>query len=113
MGAVWGGACAGSASSDAAPSRGYRRREPERTLLHATVRAHWKTFLAEMEERGEAGASPPRVVGGGVERYLGGGILAKGVAREGGGGGTELRLYLLLPRPPAKWGDVAPGSATH
>src|SRR6266404_2292814 len=52
MGAVWGGACAGSASSDAAPSRGYRRREPERTLLHATVRAHWKTFLAEMEERG-------------------------------------------------------------
>ena len=27
----------------------YRRREPERTLLHATVRAHWKTFLAEVE----------------------------------------------------------------
>ena len=27
----------------------YRRREPERTLLHATVRAHPKTFLAEME----------------------------------------------------------------
>src|SRR5882672_9702959 len=71
MGAVWGGACAGSASSDAAPSRGYRRREPERTLLHATVRAHWKTFLAEMEERGEAGANLPWFVAGEFERYLG------------------------------------------
>ena len=81
MGAVWGGACAGSASSDAAPSRGYRRREPERTLLHATVRAHWKTFLAEMEERGEAGANLPRFVAGEFERYLGCGILANGFAR--------------------------------
>src|SRR5438445_800355 len=71
MGAVWGGACAGSASSDAAPSRGYRRREPERTLLHATVRAHWKTFLAEMEERGEAGANLPWFVAGEFERYHG------------------------------------------
>src|SRR5882724_10900381 len=41
----------------APPVSRYRRREPERTLLHATVRAHWKTFLAEVEERGEAGAS--------------------------------------------------------
>src|SRR6266850_6990070 len=81
MGAVWGGACAGSASSDAAPSRGYRRREPERTLLHATVRAHWKTFLAEMEERGEAGANLPRFVAGEFERYLGCGMLANGFAR--------------------------------
>ena len=48
----------------------YRRREPERTLLHATVRAHWKTFLAEVEERGEAGASLPRFVVGEFERYL-------------------------------------------
>src|SRR5712671_7435978 len=81
MGAVWGGACAGSASSDAAPSRGYRRREPERTLLHATVRAHWKTFLAEMEERGEAGANLPWFVAGEFERYLGCGMLANGFAR--------------------------------
>src|SRR5437588_3671879 len=79
MGAVWGGACAGSASSDAAPSRGYRRREPEGTLLHATVREHWKTFLAEMEERGEAGL--PRFVVGEFKRYLTCGILANGFAR--------------------------------
>jgi len=59
----------------------YRRREPERTLLHATVRAHWKTFLAEVEERGEAGASLPRFVAGEFERYLACGILAHGFAR--------------------------------
>jgi hypothetical protein len=29
----------------------YRRREPERTLLHATVRAHWKTFLGRHGNR--------------------------------------------------------------
>ena len=52
----------------------YRRREPERTLLHATVRAHWKTFLAEVEERGEAGTSLPRFVMGEFERYLACGI---------------------------------------
>src|SRR5882762_7450792 len=81
MGTVWGGACTGSASSDAAPGRGYRRREPERTLLHATVRAHWKTFLAEMEKLGEAGANLPRFVAGEFERYLECGILANGFAR--------------------------------
>lgn len=67
-----------TASANAAGS-GYRRREPERTLLHATVREHWKTFLAEMEERGEAGL--PRFVVGEFERYLGCGILANGFAR--------------------------------
>jgi len=50
----------------------------ERTLLHATVRAHWKTFLAEVDERGEAGASLPRFVVGEFERYLACGILAHG-----------------------------------
>jgi len=56
----------------------YRRREPERTLLHATVRAHWKTFLAEVEE-GSAGASLPGFVVGEFERYLACGILAHGI----------------------------------
>jgi len=64
-----------SASANAAGS-GYRRREPERTLLHATVREHWKTFLAGMEERG--GASLPRFVVGEFERYLACGMLANG-----------------------------------
>src|SRR5947208_15961497 len=59
----------------------YRRREPERTLWHATVRAHWKTFLAEVEEGAEASASLPRFVVGEFERYLACGILAHGFAR--------------------------------
>jgi hypothetical protein len=59
----------------------YRRREPERTLLHATVRAHWKTFLAEVEEGCGGGGSLPRFVVGEFERYLACGILANGFAR--------------------------------
>jgi len=58
----------------------YRRREPERTLLHATVRAHLKTLLAEMEQRGD-GAGLPGFVISEFERYLACGILANGFAR--------------------------------
>src|SRR6266853_1813422 len=65
----------------APPVSRYRRREPERTLLHATVRTHWKTFLAEVEERGEMSASLPRFVVGEFERYLACGILVHGFAR--------------------------------
>jgi hypothetical protein len=73
---------AAGVSAVAAPfASRYRRREPERTLLHATVRAHWKTFLAEVEERGEAGASLPRFVVGEFDRSLACGILAHGFAR--------------------------------
>jgi len=50
MGGIRDGACTGSASSGAATSPRYRRREPERTVLHEAVRAHLKTFLAEMEQ---------------------------------------------------------------
>jgi hypothetical protein len=61
---------AGVSAVGAALASRYRRREPERTLLHATVRAPWKTFLAEVEEGGEAGASLPGFVVGEFERYL-------------------------------------------
>ncbi len=63
------------------PAQGIDAARPERTLLYATVRAHLKPFLAEMEERGEAGASLPRFVVGEFERYLAYGILANGFAR--------------------------------
>ena len=56
----------------------YRRREPERTLLHATVRQHWKSFLAEMES---GGSSLPGFVEGEFQRYLRCGVLAHGFAR--------------------------------
>jgi len=62
------------------PSPRYRRREPERTVLYETVRAHLKTFLAEMEQRGD-GAGLPGFVVMEFERYLACGILANGFAR--------------------------------
>src|SRR5919201_3788606 len=76
MGEAEDAACTAPAS---AASR-YRRREPERTLLHATVRAHLKTFLAEMEQRSD-GAGLPGFVISEFDRYLACGILANGFAR--------------------------------
>lgn len=80
MGGVRAGACTGSTSLRASMRPGYRRPELERTLLHATVRTHLKTFLAEMEQRGD-GAGLPGFVISGFERYLACGILAHGFAR--------------------------------
>jgi hypothetical protein len=67
-------------ASPAPTNPGYRRREPERTLLHETVRAHLRTFLAELEQRAD-GAGLPGFVISEFERYLDCGILAKGFAR--------------------------------
>jgi len=67
-------------SSSAAPHRGYRRREPESTLLHETIRENLKTFLARVEERGD-GIGLPRFVVFEFERYVSCGILANGFAR--------------------------------
>src|SRR6266851_3673372 len=69
----------------------WRRREPERTLLHATVRAHLRTFLEEGRARTGEGAGLPRFVEAEFERYLACGILAHGFARvRCGGCGDEL-----------------------
>jgi hypothetical protein len=56
-------------------------REPEHTLLHATVRAHLRTFLEEARARTSDGAGLPRFVEAEFERYLACGILAYGFAR--------------------------------
>src|SRR5882762_4061213 len=56
----------------------YRRREPEKSLLHETVRAHLKTFVAEIEQDG---SGLPHFVVAEFERYLRCGILAHGFAR--------------------------------
>lgn len=58
---------------------GYRRREPEKSLLHQTVREHLRTFLAETEERND-GSGLPRPVVAEFERYLRCGIVASGFA---------------------------------
>ena len=74
------GIAAASFPSHAAPSR-YRRREPERSLLHATVRDHLKTFLGEAAQHSDTGAGLPRFVAAEFERYLACGILSNGFAR--------------------------------
>src|ERR1700710_2354627 len=64
-----GGPCPARANGSA-----YRRREPESTLPHATVRAHLKTFLAQVEQRSD-GTGLPRFVVSEFERYLAEGEL--------------------------------------
>ena len=58
----------------------YRRREPERSILYETVRAHWNTLLAEVAQRTDGGSLPGFVIAE-FERYLSCGILANGFAR--------------------------------
>jgi hypothetical protein len=67
-------------TSSVAHEPGYRRRQPESTLLHETIRENLKTFLAHVEERGD-GIGLPRFVISEFERYLACGILANGFAR--------------------------------
>ena len=55
----------------------YERRRPEKTVLYATVREHWKTFLADLEARVELPALPAFVMAE-VEGFLRCGTLAHG-----------------------------------
>jgi len=52
----------------AALTRGYHRREPEKTVLYQAVQAHLATFLAELREVDERGL--PRYVELEFARYL-------------------------------------------
>ena len=61
----------------AALGDGYRRPEPEATVLHQSVRGHLSTFLAEAADRGGL----PRFVVKDFTRYLECGVLAHGFAR--------------------------------
>jgi hypothetical protein len=61
----------------AAPlAAGYRPRRPEGTALHAIVREHLETFLAEPLAAGADGY--PRFIERAFRRYLGCGVLARG-----------------------------------
>jgi hypothetical protein len=64
-----------------APLGRYRRREPERTLLHAVVRERLEPFLARARERSAHGRGLPAFVEGAFRAYLGCGILARGFVR--------------------------------
>ena len=55
--------------------RRYRRREPEKTVLHGVVREHLETFLEEARERD--GEGYPAFIEREFRRYLDCGVLAR------------------------------------
>jgi len=59
----------------------YRRREPEKTALHAVVRANLETLLEEARGRSEGGYGYPGFVEKEFRRYLDCGLLAHGFSR--------------------------------
>ena len=69
----------GAASRPLPP--GYRRREPEQTVLHAVVREHLETFLADARAASPSGAGYPAFVEKELRRYLSCGLLPNAFAR--------------------------------
>ena len=64
-----------------APLGGYRRREPEKTLLHQVVRGRLEPFLASVREQSATGRGLPSHVERDLRAYLDCGILGRGFAR--------------------------------
>jgi hypothetical protein len=65
----------------ASASLRYRRREPEKTLLHTVVREHLESFLAQARERSSHGRGLPAFVERELRAYTDCGLLARGFAR--------------------------------
>ncbi len=63
------------------PLAGYRRREPERTVLHELVARYGLTMLAEVRAADPEGGGLPRHVERELTEYLQCGVLAHGFAR--------------------------------
>jgi len=63
------------------PLAGYRRRTPERTVLHELVAQHAQTMLAELRDADPEGGGLPRYVERELAAYLRCGVLAHGFAR--------------------------------
>ena len=66
---------------EGAESRGYRRHEPEKTVLYEVVREHVNTFFELAAARSREGRGLPRYVKDAFLRYLKCGILAHGFIR--------------------------------
>lgn len=69
------------AGAACAPLGGYRRREPEQTLLHQVVCEQLETFLEAARERSAHGRGLPAFVERELRAYLDCGILARGFVR--------------------------------
>ena len=59
----------------------YRRREPEKTLLHAVVRDRLEPFLAAARDRSPSGRGLPAHIERDLRAYLDCGLLHRGFAR--------------------------------
>jgi len=62
------------------PLAGYRRREPEHTVLHELVARYGQTMLAEVRAADPEGGGLPRHVERELAEYLRCGVLAHGFA---------------------------------
>jgi len=73
----------GAAAAPLPPSfaRGYKRRQPELTALHAIVRDNLETFLAEGRRASSDGSGYPRFVEQEFRKYLACGDLSRGFVR--------------------------------
>ncbi len=99
-----------------APLVHYRRREPEKTILHQVVRDELEPFLAAARERSEHGRGLPAFVERELRAYLDCGMLARGFARGAlsrlrfrAAGGVLLQgARLPLLRDPADGGRSQP-----
>jgi hypothetical protein len=63
------------------PVAGYRRRTPERTVLHELVTRHAQTMFAELRDADPDGGGLPRYVERELAAYVRCGVLAHGFAR--------------------------------
>ena len=58
--------------------RSYRRREPEKTVLHEVIRDHLESFLEDGRSSSPTGEGYPRFIEHEFRRYLSCGLLAGG-----------------------------------
>jgi hypothetical protein len=76
-----GGIYERSSGAAGQPLAGYRRREPERTVLHELVARHAQTMLTELRDADSDGGGLPRYVERELAAYLRCGVLAHGFLR--------------------------------
>ena len=76
-----GGLYERSSGAAGRPVAGYRRRTPERTVLHELVAQHAQTMLAELRDADPDGGGLPRYVERELAAYLKCGVLTHGFAR--------------------------------
>ena len=93
--------------SESAKPASYRRREPEKTLLHRTIREHLSTFLRDLEETDVARETPSdlelRRIAGRVARRVRRLFIRRGLLTDDGVPLEQLDEGLPEERAPFGW----------